>query len=253
VDLSSTIVSRRAFGWDVTVAASHNSNKILSLGNDPSGNPNSTIGTGINRDSVGLPVNAAFGRPYTYSDANNDGIITPDEVTVSPGYAYAGYSAPRDIFSITNGIDLFNHRLRLTALTDYKGGYILYNSTARFYAQNFSSWYSNSLPDTPLWDQARGVANSAAKNPTPSYYGFLENGQFWKLREVAAILTLPQSLTSRLRARDAQLVLSGRNLHTWTKYTGPDPEENYGTGDIQNDFSTLAPPQYFVLRLNLHF
>jgi TonB-linked SusC/RagA family outer membrane protein len=253
VDLSSTVISRRAFGWDVTVAASHNSNKILSLGNDPSGNPNSTIGTGINRDSVGLPVNAAFGRPYTYSDANNDGIITPDEVTVSPGYSYAGYSAPRDIFSITNGIDLFNHRLRLTALTDYKGGYILYNSTARFYAQNFSSWSSNSLPGAPLWDQARSVANSAAKNPTPSYYGFLESGQFWKLREVAAILTLPQSLTSRIRARDAQLVLSGRNLHTWTKYTGPDPEENYGTGDVQNDFSTLAPPQYFVLRLNLHF
>ena len=31
----------------------------------------------------------------------------------------------------------------------------------------------------------------------------------------------------RLRARDAQLVFSARNLHTWTKYTGIDPESNY--------------------------
>jgi TonB-linked SusC/RagA family outer membrane protein len=253
LELNSTILNRSAFAWDVTVAASHNSNKILSLGNDPSGKPNATIGTGTFRDSVGLPVNAAFSRPYTYADANGDGIITPAEVTVSPGYVYAGYSAPRDIFSITNGIELLNHKLRISALLDYKGGYSLYNQTGQFYAQNFSSWYSNSLPSTPLWDQARSVANSAAKNPTPSNYGFLENGQFWKLREVSAVLTLPQGLTSRIRARDAQLVLSARNLHTWTSYTGPDPEENYGTGDTQTDFSTLAPPQYFIMRLNLHY
>jgi TonB-linked SusC/RagA family outer membrane protein len=253
LELNTTVLNRSVFGWDVTVAASHNSNKILSLGNDPSGKPNATIGTGTFRDSVGLPVNAAFARPYTYADKNGDGIITPDEVTVSPGYVYVGYSAPRDIFSITNGIDLLNHRLRLTALTDYKGGYVLYNQTGQFYAQNFSSWYSNSVKSTPLWDQARTVANSAAKNPTPSTHGYLENGQFWKLREVSAILTLPQLLTSRIRAHDAQLVFSARNLHTWTSYTGPDPEENYGTGDTQTDFSTLAPPRYYILRLNLHY
>ena len=253
LELNSTIINRRPLAWDVTVAASHNSNKILSLGNDPSGNPNKTIGTGGSRDSVGLPVNAVFARPYTFSDANNDGIITPDEVDVSKDYVYAGYSAPRDIFSITNGVELFNHKLRLSALLDYKGGFILNNSTASFYAQNFSSWYSNSNPATPLWDQARSRANSAAKNPTPSNYGYMENGQFWKLREVSAVLTLPQSLVTQIRARDAQLVFSARNVHTWTSYTGPDPEENYGTGDTQTDFSTLAPPQYFTLRLNLHF
>jgi len=253
VDLNSTILDRRTFGWDITISASHNSNKLLSLGNDPSGKANATIGTGTFRDSVGLPVNAAFARPYTYADNNGDGIITPDEVTVSPTYEYAGYSAPRDLFSITNGIDLLNHKLRFTALTDYKGGYVLYNQTGQFYAQNFSSWYSNSLKSTPLWDQARTVANSAAKNPTPSTHGYLENGQFWKLREVSAILTLPDAAVSRIRAHDAQLVFSARNLHTWTSYTGPDPEENYGTGDVQTDFSTLAPPRYYIVRLNLHY
>ena len=257
--VNSTIIDHRQFGWDITVAGSHNSNKILSLGNDLAGNPVPTIVNGSTRDAVGFPINAWFVHPYTYADTSSayghphDGIITPDEVTVTPTYEYAGYSSPRDLFSVTNGIDFLNHKLRFTASTDYKGGYVLYNQTGQFYAQNFSSWYSNSLKSTPLWDQARTVANSAAKNPTPSTHGYLENGQFWKLREVSAILTLPDAATARIRAHDAQLVFSARNLHTWTSYTGPDPEENYGTGDVQTDFSTLAPPRYFIVRLNLHY
>ena len=253
LDVNTTLVDRREVEWDVTVSASHNSNKILSLGKDPTGKANATIGTGLYRDSVGLPVNAVFFRPYTYSDLNKDGIITPNEVTVSPNYVYGGYSAPRDIFSVTNGLDLFNHMLRLTVLTDYKGGYDLYNNTNAFYSANFGSWYSNNLKSTPLWDQARGVANSAAKNPTPSNGGFVENGQFWKLREVSAALTLPRGVAGAIRASSAQFVFSARNLHTWTNYTGPDPEANYSTGDIQNDFSDISPPTYFVLRLNLHY
>ena len=83
--------------------------------------------------------------------------------------------------------------------------------------------------------------------------GFLENGQFWKLREVSAALTLPNTVAQHIRARDAQLVFSARNLHTWTSYTGTDPEANYATGDVQTDFSTTAPRTYFILRANLHY
>ncbi len=160
---------------------------------------------------------------------------------------------PRDIFSVTNGIDLFGRKLRLTALADYKGGYILYNQSGQFYSQNFATWYSNNLKTTPLWDQARSVANSSAKNPTASTQGYLENGQYWKLREVSAALTLPNSVANKIRARDAQVVFSARNLQTHTKYTGTDPEANYSAGDTQTDFSTTAPRTYFLVRANLHY
>lgn len=259
VTLNTTLIDRRALGWDITIGASHNSNRILSLGSDASGKPLPTIGTGTSRDSVGLPVNATFARPFTYTDANGDGIITPDEVTVqttgganNTGFTYIGYSLPRDIVSITNGFDLFNHKLRLTALTDYKGGFLLSNSSASFYSSNFATWYSENLKSTSLWDQARTVANSSAKNPSTSA-GFFENGQFWKLREVSAALNLPNTIAEHIRARDAQLVFSARNLHTWTSYTGTDPESNYSTGDVQTDFSTTAPRTYFILRANLHY
>ncbi len=250
--LNTTLIDRRALGWDVTIAASHNSNKINSIGNDATGKPLPTIGTGTTRDSSGESVNGFFARPYTFADANGDGIITPNEVTVSPNFVYVGYSIPRDIFSVTNGLDLFNRKLRFTVLTDYKGGYILYNQSGQFYSQNFATWYSENLKNTPLWDQARTVANSSAKNPS-SVEGYLENGQFWKLREVSAALTLPTSFANKIRARDAQLVFSARNLHTWTKYTGTDPEANYNAGDTQTDFSTIAPRTYFLVRANLHY
>jgi hypothetical protein len=239
-------------GWDITVAASHNSNKILSLGKDASGNSLPTIGTGTTRDSIGASVNGFFARPFSFADSNKDGIITPNEVIVSKAFQYVGYSLPRDIVSITNGFDLFNRKLRLTVLTDYKGGYSLYNQSGQFYSQNFPTWYSENVKSTALADQARTVANSSAKNPS-TVMGFLENGQFWKLREVSAALTLPNAFAQRLRARDAQLVFSARNLHTWTNYTGTDPESNYAVTDVQTDFSTTAPPTYFILRANLHY
>jgi len=259
VTVTTTLVDQRSLGWDVTLAGSHNSNRIISIGTDATGKSLPTIGTGNTRDSVGASVNGFFARGFTYADANHDGIITPNEVTVSSPFAYYGYSQPRDVFSITNGIDLFNRKLRITALADYKGGGILFNSSGQFYAQNFATWYSSNLKGTPLSDQARNVANLYGTvingQKTTTVLGYLENDQYWKLREVSAALTLPNSIASKIRARDAQLVFSARNLHTWTKYTGTDPEAGYlnGTGDVQQDFSTTAPRTYFLVRANLHY
>jgi TonB-linked SusC/RagA family outer membrane protein len=249
--LTTTLLDRRQLGWDMTIAASHNSNKIVSLGYDATGNPNPTIGTGATRDSLGLPANARFFRPFTYSDANNDGIITKDEVTVLPGDVYAGYSQPRDIISVSNGFDLLNRKLHLNMLVDYKGGATLLNATTRFYCQQTLTCYDETHKETSLYNQARLVAVRYS-NPN-TQYGYLESGQFWRLREVSSTLTLPNKVAGQLRARDASLTFSARNLHIWTNYTGTDPEANYATGDIQTDFSTTAPPTYFTLRLNLHY
>jgi len=46
-----------------------------------------------------------------------------------------------------------------------------------------------------------------------------------------------------------------RNIHTWSNWTGVDPEANYGTGqtELQNEFQTTGAPMYFTLRLNLKY
>ena len=249
--LNLTLVDRRSFGWDMTLNGSHNTNKILSLGKDATGAPNPTIGTGSVRDSVGLPANAWFFQPYTFADKNGDGLIDPSEVTVSPNVVYMGYSAPRDIFSIQNGFDLFQRKVRLQFLLDYKGGFSVLNQTVQFYCSNFNTCSEETQTNTPLWRQARVVAQRY--EPVTTQAGYLESGQFWRLREVSAVFTLPERLASRLRARDASLAFTARNLHLWTNYTGIDPESNYTTGDVQNDFETISPPTYLTVRLNLHF
>ena len=51
------------------------------------------------------------------------------------------------------------------------------------------------------------------------------------------------------------LVFGARNLHTWTGWTGIDPEANYGLtqSEAQNEFQTTGAPTYFTLRLNLKY
>jgi TonB-linked SusC/RagA family outer membrane protein len=252
VTLNTTLLDRRYLGWDMTISGSHNVNKIVSLGSDPTGKPNPTIGTGTTRDSVGLPVNANFYRPYTYSDINGDGRITANEVKVVDVFEYRGNTLPGDLVSVQSGFDLFNRKLRLTGLIDYKGGYsVLANSLSFQCQQSPNPCYDVSNPNSSLARQARVVAQNL-ENPSTTG-GFLENGQFWRLREVAATFTLPQNLASRAHARDMSLTLSARNLKLWTNFTGGDPEQNYSTGDVQSTFATTQPPRYFIARLNLHY
>ena len=63
-------------------------------------------------------------------------------------------------------------------------------------------------------------------------------------------------MTSRLRAQNgSSLVFGARNLHTWSNWTGIDPEANYGLtqSESQNEFQTTGLPTYFTLRLNLKY
>ncbi|HUF66467.1 MAG TPA: TonB-dependent receptor [Gemmatimonadaceae bacterium] len=57
---------------------------------------------------------------------------------------------------------------------------------------------------------------------------YIEDGTWTKLRELSATYSLPAALTQRFRLHGAQLTLAGRNLKTWTDYTGWDPETNSG-------------------------
>jgi TonB-linked SusC/RagA family outer membrane protein len=253
------LLDSRRLAWDLTVSASHNSNRLVSLGLSPSGNANATIGTGNTRDSVGLPINAETVFPYTYSDANHDGVIQSTEVTVTPITHYFGSTFPRDLVSIQNGFDLFQRRLRLTVLLDYKGGYNELDTDYEFICQQAPQACSeNEVASTPLWQQARAVAENYGTSINGTRYttqaGYYESGQFWRLREVSATVQLPGAIAhGMLRAADANLSLQGRNLHVWTRFLGIDPEATYGTGDTPTAFLTQPPRTYLIARLNLHY
>ncbi len=249
--LNMQLIETERFGLDMILNGSHNNNKIVSLGFDASGKPNPTIGTGAQRDSVGLPINGLFYRPYTYSDANKDGYITPNEVTVDSNFKYVGSSIPKTTASATMGFDLFHRTLRVQGMFDYKGDYQIFDGGRSFQCQQNVACPGRSDPDASLEDQAAAIAATATSIKTT--YGYVQDGRFVRFRELSVTLTSLSAVSSLARAQSASLSFGARNLHVWTKFRGTDPEENYSTGDSQSLFASPSPRTYFTLRLNLHY
>jgi len=277
--VSGQVVDNRNFAWDLTFNGSHNTNVLKSLGLDASGNPIPPIINTTTRQIEGFPVNGYWQRSYTYGDKNNDGIITPDEITVRSiggpacvdstkglmkdaaghnitnicdGFEFIGYSQPRDEASVQSGWDLFSRKLRITALFDYKGGASLQNNEEGFLCQQTTSCPETSTLHPELWKQARAVAERD-KNPVTTY-GYFENYRFWRFRELTATFTLPDKIASKAaRAQNASIVFGARNLHVWTKWTAADPEQNYSQGDTQATLLTAGPARYYTVRLNLRY
>lgn len=63
-------------------------------------------------------------------------------------------------------------------------------------------------------------------SPHPIGTPFYEDGSFTKLREVSVTYSLKGATITRLGFSTVDLRVSGRNLFTWTRYTGSDPEVN---------------------------
>jgi len=104
-----------------------------------------------------------------------------------------------------------------------------------------------------LEEQARYIADRYLG----SSYGYIEKADFIKWRELSFTLSTPESLAESVpQLRGLSLTLSGRNLGTWTDYTGLDPETVEGGGDSnfnQSEFNTQPPIRYIMVRLSYNF
>ncbi|MEW5919011.1 MAG: hypothetical protein AB1762_21585, partial [Gemmatimonadota bacterium] len=249
--VTTQVLSRRNVAWDLTIAGSHNSNKLITLGKDAAGKEVPPIIGATIRQTPGYPINGWWLRPYTYSDANGDGLIAVSEVTVDTAFKFFGYSQPRLEVSVTNGLDLFNRALRIQALVDHKSGYRISNTEQSFLCQQSVGCYDISNPDAPLWRQARAVANRFTALRTP--IGYIEELNFWRVREVSLTYQLSNRIAGLLRSGGGNINVAVRNLALFTDYTGVDPEANYGQSDTQNTLLTAGPPMYFTARINLRY
>lgn len=85
---------------------------------------------------------------------------------------------------------------------------------------------------------------------------YIENGTWTKLRELSVSYALPASFTGRFGAQNAQLTLAGRNLRTWTDYTGWDPETNAGAQRTLVrgfSFATVPIPRSVAVTFSTNF
>jgi hypothetical protein len=260
--------------WDVTVSASHNSNKWVDLGKDPAlaachavsgaaaNCDDRIIGAGgTTQQRKGYSLNAQWYKGYKYADTNGDGVLQVSEVTVDSARFNTGYNVARDLFSVQNGLDLFDRKFRINAMFDYKGGGNNQDGTNNFDCSSTPNACPESQdPAQPLWKQARTVAKVygtlVGGVTQTTALGFYESDQFWRFRELSAVYQLPPQITKYIKTQNgSSLVFGIRNIHTWSKFTGIDPEANYGVSaaENQNEFNTAPQPTYYVLRLNLKY
>ena len=84
---------------------------------------------------------------------------------------------------------------------------------------------------------------------------FVEDGSFAKLREISLTYTLDNSMFKNLTGfSSADIRIAGRNLKTWTKYSGFDPEVNLGGAEFLTqglDYFINPPTRSFVLSFSL--
>jgi outer membrane receptor protein involved in Fe transport len=241
------ILDQPRLGIDLTVNAAYNTNFIADMGGLPP-----IVGT-TTRQTQGYPINGWWQRPYTFADADHNGIITANEITVQDSAQFVGYANPRWEVVYVPGFDLFNKRLRIQGLFDHKSGYYQLNGTERIRCESRLNCDGLVDPNAPLWKQARVVA--LRETPSRTQWGFIEKATFVRLREASATYELPAAWAQSFRATRASFTVAVRNLWKGTGFSGIDPEANYfeGATGIVSNFQTSPPPTYWTFRLNVGF
>lgn len=243
------VIDVSSVALNVLFTTTTNNNEILTLGVLPNDSILKSIV--VNTQQQHRPGYAAGGywqRAIKYSDANHDGLISRSEVTLTDTAVYLGNPLPTRQWSIAPDLTLLRY-FRVSALFDHKGGYKLFNNTARFRC-SFGNCRAASDPTASLAAQAASVAI-----PLGTDAGFIENADFTKLRELSFTLIAPERFTHAFGGRHMNLIIAGRNLHTWTSYSGFDPEVNASPGAnfTTQDFLTLPPTRTWTARINVTF
>jgi TonB-dependent SusC/RagA subfamily outer membrane receptor len=225
------LVDRPTFGWDVALAASQNTNKVLHLSN-----LTRALGFGMVKAVDGHPIDGVWQIPYTYSDANHDGVIEPSEVTFTSGAnfdSYVGPSEPTHLASGSTTLELFQRRLRVSTLFDYRGGYVLPDVLLQDQSFGLGARALN-VPGASLADQATAIASRGGSTP-------VQRVSALRWRELSATVGTPGLHTM-------QVTLAVRNLRLWSGYHG-DPDWIFArTGVAQ-----LPEPRTWLLRVTAGF
>ena len=247
--LTAKVLTGPRVGWDVTLSLWGNRNRLRRLTGSP-------VGFGFGGAQLlvpGYPVGGYWALPIrSYGDVNGNGIIEPSEVTLGSERVWAGTPYPTQGAALTTGVTLAR-RVRLSTALEYRAGQTLFNETAWARCLYPSVCREANDRSTPLAEQARVASGYAL---TTAYF---EDADYVKLRELSMSVDAPADVAAALRARAATITLVGRNLATWTGYSGPDPEAgSYGAvvpgrPRAIADLATLPVPRSWTLRIDLTY
>jgi TonB-linked SusC/RagA family outer membrane protein len=252
-------ITRSNFSWDVAASVATASNYIKDLGGIPS------ISTFPPQSEVeGYPIASYFIKRVVSAEADADGTLisalcdggagkAPVDCAVAP-LVFAGSPIPKTTGAFTTTLTLFRN-LRLYGMVDFKRGQRRLNTDHLIRCDLIVNCEE---AVTPAGQDPKLLADIALGADLQTVNSFIEDASFFKLREISASYTLPDRWAGAFGAKRATITVSGRNLHTWTSYTGLDPESqsSQGGGSAALEFldqavtPTLAQ---FVTTISLNF
>jgi TonB-linked SusC/RagA family outer membrane protein len=244
-------LTRENFAWEIGGNISTNKDRVEDRGGLPPG-------TGLFRDAEGYPIGGFWTKSIASADRNptthaitnvlchngppTNGPPVPCAQALS---VFVGTPTPKVLGALTNTFTI-GSRLTLYGLVDFKRGHKLLNGNdanrcaanlceARYFPERYSTEY---------------LAAILPANVATVLEPFIQDASFVKLREVSASYRLPERWLARAGASRTTFVLAGRNLATWTDYTGLDPETRLAAAQDQGLIPNL---RQLVASLHLAF
>jgi len=233
------------FEWTTNFSLTHNKNEVTKLYSADPSKPGEPFQSGrYSRIAEGRELSEFWGYHYEGVDPSNGNALFTDldangnrvGTTTDPNSGdrmYIGSPHPDFYGGLTNNM---NYRgFDVSVFFQYSSGNKMFNGQ-REWGDEGALYQDNKFVfvGKDYWTPE----NTDAANPRPSAGGYsgawiqsdrwVEDGSYIRLQEVTLGYTLPSSLASRLKLQRARLYAVGRNLHTWTDYTGFSPDMNWG-------------------------
>lgn len=217
-------------------------NKVVDLAGLPPFRPplSGFGGLGVTFVQVGQPMTQLIGRAFC---SDYPGETCANGIRTTRTDLKIGDTAPNYRVGFVN--DVTWGAFNVGAVFDYQNGGSIINLT-QF-----------------LYDDAGTAADFGEPSHTARLEGFnngimtpyIEDATFLKWRELNIGYTLPTSFVRYLRgANTARISVAGRNLVSWQKYSGLDPEvANLGSAAVRNNLDVAAYPPSRSFFLTLSF
>lgn len=203
--------------------------------------------------NVGIPYMSSVGKNKTqpgdakYKDLNDDGVIDDHDRTI------IGCGQPLHTGGFGTSLSFYGFDLNVNFTWSYGNDILNANrlifETGSKQGLNLFSTYKNHWTSTKQTDIPRINANG-----TNVYSSrVIEDGSFLRMQSLSVGYTFPRSVLRRMHFDTMRVYLSGDNLLTFTKYSGPDPEVSTRNSVLTPGFDWSAYPRSKGFTLGLSF
>jgi TonB-linked SusC/RagA family outer membrane protein len=237
--LKGSIVNNRNYAWDVGFTLGTHSSKINRLnGSDTTidlGSASHRIGYApfdwfsykvlsadydpTTRQAINAMCDNGRGQPTPCLN-DNGGVIAPK--------VYLGHSIPTAEGAFTTTVR-FLRNFSVYAMADYAMGYKRLDNNLRIRCQIFYTCAEYLEPDKT---DPRELVQMQTNGTLRDFV--INDAKYIKLREISLSYDVPTQFAAKAGAKNAGFTVSARNLHTWSPYTGLDPESEFVSGTPVN-------------------